>query len=84
VAAPASSSPTPGAAASSLAPADEVAEPATSVAAAVPPDFEAVSDEGSTSLLFTLLGGLLVAVGVGALVLVLIRRRNPYAGPAHR
>lgn len=33
-------------------------------------------DEGSGSLLFIILGGLLVAAGIGAIVLVLMRRKN--------
>jgi hypothetical protein len=42
----------------------------------VPPTLEAVSDEGSGSPLFLVLGGMLVAAGLGALALVVIRRRN--------
>jgi carboxypeptidase family protein len=40
------------------------------------PTLKAVSDEGGSSPLFLILGGLLVAAGVGALVLVVMRRRN--------
>ncbi len=43
---------------------------------AAPPTFKAVSGEGGSSLLFFLLGGLLVATGLGALVLVVVRRRT--------
>jgi hypothetical protein len=72
VAAPATTSPSPDPTASP----DEAAEPATSVAAAAPPDLKAVSDESSSSPLFTIGGGLLIAVGVGALALMVIRRRR--------
>ena len=43
---------------------------------AAPPTLKAVSDEGSSSPLFLTLGGLLVAAGVGALALVVMRRRK--------
>ncbi|MFD6566189.1 carboxypeptidase-like regulatory domain-containing protein [Micromonospora profundi] len=43
---------------------------------AAPPTLKAVSDEGSGSSLFFLLGGLLFAAGLGALALVVMRRRN--------
>lgn len=46
---------------------------------AAPPTLKAVSDEGGVSLLFPILGGLLMAAGVGALALMVVRRRN---GPA--
>ena len=68
VAAPTKTSPSPAAAGSSLA-ADDTPE-------AAPPTLKAVSDEGSGSLLFLILGGLLVAAGLGALTLVMMRRRN--------
>lgn len=55
---------------------EEAAEPVTSVAAAAPPDLKTVSGEGSGPTLFILLGGLLIAVGVAAFALVVIRRRN--------
>ncbi|WP_328470788.1 carboxypeptidase-like regulatory domain-containing protein [Actinoplanes sp. NBC_00393] len=55
---------------------DAVPEPETSVAAGAPPDLEAVSGESSNSLPFAVLGGSLVAVGVGALALMMIRRRR--------
>lgn len=45
-------------------------------AEAAPPSLKAVSDEGSGPVLPFLLGGLLVAAGLGALVLVAMRRRN--------
>ncbi|MCO8277565.1 carboxypeptidase-like regulatory domain-containing protein [Actinoplanes sp. TRM 88003] len=41
-----------------------------------PPDLQAVSDEGSGSMPFMALGGLLIAVGLGAIALVAIRRRH--------
>ncbi|WP_262282229.1 carboxypeptidase-like regulatory domain-containing protein [Micromonospora sp. MA102] len=77
VAAPARTPPSPTATAA----ADEAPEPETSVAAAAPPDFEAVSDEGSGSLPL-ILGGLLVAAGLGALALLVNRRRNTPDKPA--
>jgi len=49
---------------------------ADSTPEAAPPTLKAVSDEGSGSLPFLILGGLLVAAGLGALVLVVMRRRN--------
>lgn len=53
-------------------------EPATeeSVTAA-PATTEKVDGEGSGLLLFTILGGLLIAAGVGTLALMMIRRRAP-------
>lgn len=55
--------------------ADEASEPATGVSAAAPPALEPVSDEGGGSLPF-ILGGLMVATGLGALALLVNRRRN--------
>jgi hypothetical protein len=49
--------------------------------AAAPPTLKAVSDEGGISVPFLALGGLLVAAGVGALVLVVMRRRKPETTP---
>jgi len=43
---------------------------------AAPPTLKAVSDEGGISLPFLALGGLLVAAGLGALVLMVMRRRT--------
>ncbi|MCF0091302.1 carboxypeptidase regulatory-like domain-containing protein [Micromonospora sp. MH99] len=43
---------------------------------AAPPTLKAVSDEGSGSSPFFLLGGVLVAAGLGALALVVMRRRS--------
>ncbi|MEU4472727.1 carboxypeptidase regulatory-like domain-containing protein [Micromonospora sp. NPDC023888] len=77
VAAPAKTPPSPTATAA----ADEAPEPETSVAAAAPPALETVSDEGSGSLPF-ILGGLLVAAGLGALALLVNRRRNTPDKPA--
>ncbi|MEU4563642.1 carboxypeptidase regulatory-like domain-containing protein [Actinoplanes sp. NPDC023936] len=74
------SSPSPEAAVSPPAAAGEASEPAASLAAAAPRAFEPVSDEGGSSLPFTVLGGLLVAVG--ALALLLIRRRRASSEPA--
>ncbi|MEV4621097.1 carboxypeptidase-like regulatory domain-containing protein [Asanoa sp. NPDC049573] len=54
---------------------DEAPEPEASVAAAAPPAVKAVSDESSGLVPF-MLGGLLVAAGLGALALLVIRRRN--------
>jgi hypothetical protein len=71
VAVPATTPPSPTATVA----ADEVLEPETSVAAATLPALEAVSDEGSGSLPFVL-GGLLIAAGLGALALLVNRRRN--------
>ncbi|MFC7532416.1 carboxypeptidase regulatory-like domain-containing protein [Actinoplanes sp. GCM10030250] len=82
VAAPTTTSPSPEATASPLAAADEASEPESSVAAAAGPDLDTVSDEGGSSLLFTILGGLLVAVGLGALARVMIRRRKTGGEPA--
>ncbi|MGW3889578.1 carboxypeptidase-like regulatory domain-containing protein [Micromonospora chokoriensis] len=62
----------------SASPAEE-AEPVAAAdegtAEAAPPSLKAVSDEGGSSVPF-LLGGLLVAVGLGALALVVMRLRN--------
>lgn len=74
VAPPTKTPPSPEAAASSTPAADEASAPETSDAAAVPA-LKAVSDEGSSSLLFTILGGLLIAGG--ALALMIRRRRAP-------
>jgi MYXO-CTERM domain-containing protein len=73
VAAPTKTSPSPSAAASPLA-ADDTPE-------AAPPTLKAVSDEGGSSPLFFILGGLLVAAGLGALALMAMRRRNAPAVP---
>jgi hypothetical protein len=75
-AAPAKSSPS---APSPLA-AAETPDPKVSVAAA-PPAYEPVSDEDGNPVLFVL-GGLLVAVGVGALALLVVRRRKTLDTPA--
>ncbi|KAB1908237.1 carboxypeptidase regulatory-like domain-containing protein [Micromonospora sp. AMSO1212t] len=70
VASPTTTPPSPTAEASPLAAAAEDAVPGTT-----PPTFTAASDEGGSTSMF-LLGGLLVAAGLGALALVLVRRRN--------
>ncbi|RAO19922.1 hypothetical protein GUI43_00559 [Micromonospora noduli] len=61
--------------------ADGAPEPETSVVAAAPPALEPVSNEGSGSLPY-ILGGLLVAVGLGTLALLVNRRRNTPDKPA--
>jgi hypothetical protein len=48
----------------------------TPAAAATDPAAATGSDSGSSSLLFIVLGGLLVAAGIGAIVLVLMRRKD--------
>lgn len=75
VAAPTKTSPSPTAEASPLAAAGD------GTPEAAPPTLKAVSDEGSSPSPFLLLGGLMVAAGLGALALVVMRRRNaPDAG----
>ncbi|MBL7258822.1 carboxypeptidase regulatory-like domain-containing protein [Actinoplanes sp. LDG1-01] len=54
----------------------EADEPETAAPETSAPTLQAVSNEGGPSPLFLLLGGLLIAVGLGALALVLIRRRH--------
>lgn len=71
VAAPATTPPSPTATTA----ADETPEPEISAAAAAPPIADAVGGDGSGSLPF-ILGGLLVAAGLGALALIVNRRRN--------
>ncbi|MEV4721284.1 carboxypeptidase regulatory-like domain-containing protein [Micromonospora noduli] len=71
VAAPTKTPPSPTASAA----ADGAPEPETSVVAAAPPALEPVSNEGSGSLPY-ILGGLLVAAGLGTLALLVNRRRN--------
>ncbi|WP_250036711.1 carboxypeptidase-like regulatory domain-containing protein [Paractinoplanes maris] len=58
----------------------ETGQPATaSFAAAAPPaTTKTAGDAGSSLLLFTLLGGCLIAAGLGALALVVIRRRSSH------
>ena len=78
---PTSTSPSPSASVSSSpTPTEEVSEEATDGAgeeSAAPLDAAPASgdDEGSGSTLFIILGGLLVAAGIGAIVLVLMRRK---------
>ncbi|BCJ53103.1 hypothetical protein Asp14428_45780 [Actinoplanes sp. NBRC 14428] len=58
---------------------DEESEAATdeeSAAAGPPTDKASGEDKGSGSMLFILLGGLLVAAGIGAIVLMFMRRKN--------
>jgi Carboxypeptidase regulatory-like domain len=76
VAAPTKTPPSPTATAA----ADEAPEPESSVTTA-PPALEAVSDEGNGSLPF-ILGGLVVAAGLGTLALMVNRRRNTPDKPA--
>ncbi len=78
-AAAATPSPTPSASAETSAEAAE--EPSAEPAAAAPtvdstPAGSVKDDEGSSSLLFILGGGLLVAVGIGAMVLLFIKRKE--------
>jgi hypothetical protein len=56
-------------------PTDEATVPATDVTTADATN--AANNSGSSSMLFILLGALLVAAGIGAIVLVLMRRRSP-------
>ncbi|MEU7711563.1 carboxypeptidase regulatory-like domain-containing protein [Micromonospora chalcea] len=70
LAAVATTSPTPAAEASPLAAAADDDTPA-----AAPPALKAAGEEGGSTSMF-LLGGLLVTAGLGALALVLVRRRN--------
>ncbi|MEV6304892.1 carboxypeptidase-like regulatory domain-containing protein [Actinoplanes sp. NPDC051861] len=69
----------PPSAAAPLVAADET--PEASTAAAAPPSAETLSDDGGSLLPYTLLGGLLVAAGLGALALMAARRRRD-AAPA--
>ncbi|MEV4278868.1 carboxypeptidase-like regulatory domain-containing protein [Actinoplanes xinjiangensis] len=78
---PSATSPSPRAEASPLAAADETPGSPTIAAAPADPGLRTVSDEGNGTLLFTGLGGLLVAVGVGALLLMVLRRRKASAEP---
>ncbi|GAA3925513.1 carboxypeptidase-like regulatory domain-containing protein [Actinoplanes auranticolor] len=75
VATPSRTKPSPTAVASTAAAAEE---PVTreSLVEAAPVTARTAQNEGSGSLLFTLLGGLLVAAGLGTLALMLIRRRT--------
>jgi hypothetical protein len=58
-------------------PTDEATDPATDAAtAAAPATDNAAKNTGSNSTLYIILGGLLVAAGVGAIVLVLMRRKS--------
>jgi hypothetical protein len=75
VAVPSRTPPSPSATASTPPVAEEPATP-ESVVQAAPAIVRTTADEGSGSLLFTLLGGLLVAAGLGTLALMLIRRRT--------
>jgi hypothetical protein len=73
-AAPATTSPSPEAAVSTPTVADDPFS-------AAPPALDTVNDEGSGSLPFMILGALLVAVGLGALTRVLLRRRRVQQDP---
>ncbi|MBG0566594.1 carboxypeptidase-like regulatory domain-containing protein [Actinoplanes aureus] len=76
VATPSRTPPSPSAEASRPAATEEPATEEGSAGAAPPAALKEVSDDGESSPLWIILGGLLVAAGLGALVLVLIRRRN--------
>ncbi|MEU8236327.1 carboxypeptidase-like regulatory domain-containing protein [Actinoplanes sp. NPDC048967] len=76
---PTRTSPSPTAAQST--PAAEKPAPKASLAGVVPEAAGTAHDDGSGSLMFTLLGGLLVAAGLGTLVLMVIRRRRRPADP---
>jgi hypothetical protein len=72
VATPATTAPSPTAAAST----PEVAATEESLAVAAPAPTRTTDDGGSGLLMYTVLGGLLVAAGLGTLVLLVIRRRS--------
>ena len=77
VATPSKTPPKPTATASLPEVTEEPTPEETSAASTAPATLsKTAGDEGSGPLLFTLLGGLLIAAGLGALVLMLIRRRN--------
>jgi hypothetical protein len=82
VATPTTTAPSPTATAST----PEVVEEAVteeSLAVAAPPATTRTADDGGSGLLmYTVLGGLLVAAGLGTLVLLVIRRRTGEAHPA--
>ena len=82
VATPSKTPPSPSAVASPPVEAEEPASEESFAEAAPPATIKTAGDEGGGLLLFTVLGGLLVAAGLGALVLVLIRRRNSPDTPA--
>jgi hypothetical protein len=72
-----SASPSASVSASPEASEEATTEPTEDVSPAVTQDTQKASnDSGSGSTLFIILGGLLVAAGIGAIVLVLMRRRN--------
>ncbi|MEU8660575.1 carboxypeptidase-like regulatory domain-containing protein [Actinoplanes philippinensis] len=72
---PTKKSASPRASASPLAAAADDPEPTVTIAGAAGPDLKAVSDEGSGPLPFVA-GGVLVVAGIGALALLLNRRRQ--------
>ncbi|MEU8613980.1 carboxypeptidase-like regulatory domain-containing protein, partial [Actinoplanes sp. NPDC048791] len=76
---PTKTSPSPTAAESTPATAGKPA-PKASLAGVVPPATR-TADDDSGSFMFTLVGGLLVAAGLGTLVLMVIRRRKRSADP---
>lgn len=94
VAAPSTPPPSPSAVASAPVAAESPAAEEVAAVASPPAALRAAGGQGGgdSLLLFSILGGLLVAVGLGALVLMLLRRRNgpdavlpapaPAAGPA--
>jgi hypothetical protein len=76
VAAPTTKPPSPSAVASAPVVAQTPATEESSAGATPLGTLKTAGDQGDGPLLFSILGGLLVAVGLGALVLMLIRRRS--------
>jgi hypothetical protein len=67
-------------------PTDEATEDSPTDAATTPADTDTQNtassdDSGGSSWIYILIGGLLVAAGIGAMVLVFLRRKNSNGGP---